>query len=956
MSEVMRWMMVILCMAPVYFVKAGEIQKADNAEPLAEGASWEGGTVPGAGDIAVWDGETASSGGWNYGLGAGVTWGGLRVTNAVSMLTVTNDGATLSLGLDGINLASATNGYYCRLYAPVSVATDQVWKVTPPTVLYLWGPVSGDGALAVGDSSQKGHIVFYDAVNLPKGLTVFGNAQMRTNAVALGPVNVASGGVLYVNKPDDTEWSGTFATRVVTNDGQFVFGGALGVRLSQVTFKPGDVLVSPANSSTMRGRVTLYDNSVLQDGGLLSNNWSYVNSGCFTQVQGKTFVDYAMHIGYSAPGNKKERLVCAAGGTLDVRRFHVGVANAEDYPGVLDIVGGTVLASRAASWESSGIELAAAQAVYDPGSSASPAGRLSVSGGSLRTMQISFGSMMTDRGSSWNVTNGYARFDLRGGEVTVGAAGIGPSRAWNRTGDSSAGSSWYAVNLSGGTLCAFASYTNRAVTRLSDADGGITIRASDTDGTPYDIIMAEPLTGRGSLRKTGAGALHLEAANTYTGRTVVAEGALHVADTSMWAVASGTTLPAPYAVWSADKLTGALGSSVTSWSSTNATWAFNATIASAINKSFNSPTLGLDLLNGHRVVSFNGVSNALAMTGNAPTPASGATNLTVAVVARFGNAGIGGAGEFRASAGMIGQTLQSVGNTSTNWWGLSYSAQGRAGAGIGGLLPGVVSAWAAPRELHDGEPHVLIYVWQGGSNVLMSVDGYAIACVTPFLAPMTQSRIILGSNENLLCFKGDMAEIQFYRSALTVEQQTVLALDLAQRYGVEIAGFCADGVQREGPLASREVHVEAGAAFHASATGTPIHAGQVYTGDGNVYGTLRVATNGVIACGPAEALTLENLAFGPGGVCRWECGADGTHAPLVVGNLTLPQGKVVVDIIMAGENPQPRGMLIQYTGDLVDQGVVWEIRGGRPQTTVRVDGSRKALYVSTPVGTAVFVR
>ncbi len=602
---------IIAGMVPFFWAMADEIQKADNSLSLAEGESWVGGTAPGSGDVAVWDGEIAQPGGWNCGLGASVAWGGLRVTNAVSMLTVTNSGATLSLGGDGINLAAATNEYFCRLYAPVNVLGDQVWRVSSPTVLYLWGPVSGAGALTAGTDVQKGHVVFYDAVDLPKGVTVAGNAQMRTNAVVSGPVTVASGGVLYVNKPGNTDWEDTFATPAVTNDGQFVFGGSLGMLPSLVTFGPGDSLVSPGNSSTTRGRVTLYENSVLQDGGVLSNNWAYVNSGCFTQAQGKTFVDYAMHIGYAAPGNLKARSVHVLGGTLDVRRFHVGVANAEDDPGVLEVAGGTVLASRADSWESTGIEIAAARAVYDPGVSGSPAGRLSVSGGSLRTMQISFGSVMANRTSGWNVTNGYARFDLRGGEVTVGAAGIGPSPVWNLADGGVEGSAWYAVNLSGGTLGAYASYTNRARTKLSDADGGVTVRASDTVGTPRDIVMAEPLTGRGSLRKTGAGALYLEAANTYTGRTVVAEGSLHVAGTSMCAVASGVTLPAPYAVWSADKLTGALGSAVTAWTSTNGTWSFNSTVASAIYKGFTSPLLGNDLLNGHRVVAFNGISNEI---------------------------------------------------------------------------------------------------------------------------------------------------------------------------------------------------------------------------------------------------------------------------------------------------------------------------------------------------------
>lgn len=944
---------IIAGMIPLFWAMADEVQKADNSLSLAEGESWLGGTAPGSGDVAVWDGEVARSGGWSCGLGAGVAWGGLRVTNAVSMLTVTNDGAALSLGGDGINLAAATNGYYCRLYAPVNVVGDQVWRVSSPTVLYLWGPVSGAGALTTGTDVQKGHVVFYDAVDLPKGVTVAGNAQMRTNAVVSGPVTVASGGVLYVNKPDSTDWLDTFATRAVTNDGQFVFGGSQGMNLSLVTFGPGDSLVSPANSSTTRGRVTLYENSVLQDGGLLSNNWAYVNSGCFTQAQGKTFIDYAMHIGYAAPGNLKARCVHVSGGTLDVRRFHVGVANAEDDLGVLEVAGGTTLASRADSWESSGIEIAAVRAVYDPGLSGAPAGRLSVSGGSLRTMQISFGSVMANRGSGWNVTNGYARFDLRGGEVTVGAAGIGPSPVWNLADGGAEGSAWYAVNLSGGTLDAYASYTNRARTKLSDADGGVTVRAADTDGTPRDIVMAEPLTGRGSLRKTGAGALYLKAANTYTGRTVVAEGSLHVTDTSMCAVASGVTLPAPYAVWSADKLTGALGSTVTAWASTNGTWSFNSAIASAINKSFTSPALGSDLLNGHRVVAFNGISNALAMTGNAPTPVSGATELTLAAVVRFGGAGVGGAGDFRTDAGIIGQTLYVTGNASTNWWGIGYSSQGRVGGGKGGLLPGVASAWAAPRELHDGEAHVVIYGWRSSSNIWTSVDGYEVSCASPLSAPMTQSRIILGANEGLLCFKGDVAELQFYRAALSSEQQTRLALELAQRYGVEIARFCADGVVREGPLASREVRVEAGAAFYADANGTPVNAGQVYTGSGTVYGTLMVGTNGVIACGPSEALTVENLVFQPGGVCRVSCETDGSYQPIEVGDLTLPQGAVVVDIDRPNEEVRPRGVLMRYSGDCTDNGVDWRIQGGHSATRVVIDSANREIRLSTPTGTLI---
>jgi len=149
---------------------------------------------------------------------------------------------------------------------------------------------------------------------------------------------------------------------------------------------------------------------------------------------------------------------------------------------------------------------------------------------------------------------------------------------------------------------------------------------------------------------------------------------------------SPASVPDSPAVWSPDTLTGALGTELAEWPSTNGTWKFSSALATAIGntytpaRTFDAPTIGATLMNGYRVASFNGVTDAMAMTGNAPTPTSGATNLTVAVVMRSDAIGVGGyESDWRAgTAGIIGQVFD------VNWWGIAYNAYGRAGACIGG--------------------------------------------------------------------------------------------------------------------------------------------------------------------------------------------------------------------------------------------------------------------------------
>lgn len=941
---------------------AAEIRKADNREPLSSGLSWEGGIAPTQDDVAVWDGELAVTQPFTYGLGADVAWQGMRFTNVVAAVTITNDGQTINLGDAGIMLQLHQ---LHNIYAPFNLMADQTWT-TPASSgngLNVWASVSGNRRLTL----QRTHFSFYEPVAVSALHVACQRLNLRTNAAVNGTIFVNPGSDLTLMKPADNDWSDIFPGRVVTNNGIFSFGRLEGAPLVAVTMKAGDRLLTAGPD--FNGRVEVKDNRLVMDGGELSAGWLSVRSGSVTQHSGNVFVEYALFSGVGTPLADPNRIVSVKGGTMGLRRLHIGDATSPGYPGIVEISGGDVnVAREGVSVEYCGMGLAATRSdqSWTSSTSAVPVGILKVSGGSLRTLQMSFGGVRRSRDASWNVTNGYARVELTGGDVTVGNGGIGPTEVWNRP---AAGAlpeteqSWYDVILSGGTLGAYGTCTNYARTRLSDAHGGTVFRAADTNGTAQNIVQVQPLTGSGGLRKSGAGTLEIAAACTYKGPTIVEAGTLRLVADALWEEGPEETLPQPRAVWQADTLAGAFGADVNTWASTNGTWTFTLTGATGAWPWITPPTIGAEM-NGRRTVAFNGTSSAMYLTGNADGPETGATNLTVAVVIRARGAGKGINGnDWRQASGIIGATNPSGNNN----WGIGYNSYGRAAAGItcrtGTVNHAVVAtAWGAPRNLHDGEAHVLQYVWSGDSNIVMNVDGWRTSQYTaPGLLSNARVRVrhLIGAMDSTTagtCFHGDIAELRYYRTAFTPEQQRTLGLELARTYGADTSGYLTGEQLIVGSLASTNVSVAAGATLQTASAGTRIRPGQVFNGAGTVSGNLIVGDGGVIQSATNAALSVAVLTFESGGVCRWHWTPEGTPLAMTAGDLTLPAGEVTVDIGATGEKPTPHGVLLSYTGTLTDNGAVWKIVGGGGSSVVRHDSAAKKFYISTPTGTMISVR
>jgi autotransporter-associated beta strand protein len=583
-----------------------------------------------------------------------------------------------------------------------------------------------------------------------------------------------------------------------------------------------------------------------------------------------------------------------------------------------------------------------------------------MSGGTLNAAQISFGKLTQNVSSGTVVRDGYASVELTGGTMNIGERGFGPCSLWNTSDDPDIlPSAWYDVRMSGGTLGALTPFTNRARTRLSDRHGGLTVRAADPAGQPRDIVMEESLIGPGGFTKTGGGTLYLKAANTYTGRTDILAGALTL-DTKAVAPATPVDLPQATAVWVADSLGAAPGAEVTDWPSTNTTHHFTLNIAKAIRSASTAPRIATQPIGGRAAVAFDGLNNALGLTGVNPTPVTGATNLTIALAMRSDSLGKGQA----SPSGSYGTSVplsQTNPASDQNRWRIGYTATGRLGASVITNFPGMHTSavWAPPRLLNDDEPHVMLFTWTAGGDTIVEVDGYAHEA--PDLSgvkSITKSRMMMGTDEGGNPFRGDIAEVRFYNNKhLSIEQRRWLGLELARTYGAETVGYLRPEEKQSATLASRDIRIASGAAFNTGTAGLGLSHGQTISGAGAVNGALRIGEGGVIAVTNAtDVLTISDLALQPGGVIRWRYDSQGRGAPLQVKNLTLPDGVVTLEITSNMVTPKPFGVVLNYTGTLTDNGVSWNVVGGYSVTHVEIDDVGKCLKVHTRTGTLIKIR
>lgn len=144
---------------------------------LVADASW-GGTAPGSGDVATW---VATSLGSGLSLGSPVSWSGISVADALTDIDITGAGS-LTLGSDGIDLSGSARNL--SLGIPVSLGSDQAWRVASGRLLTLTGALSGAGGFT----------------NVGPGATILNSASQGKYPYA-GAATVASGTLVLKRIP-----------------------------------------------------------------------------------------------------------------------------------------------------------------------------------------------------------------------------------------------------------------------------------------------------------------------------------------------------------------------------------------------------------------------------------------------------------------------------------------------------------------------------------------------------------------------------------------------------------------------------------------------------------------------------------------------------------------------------------------------------------------------------------
>ena len=121
-------------------------------------------------------------------------------------------------------------------------------------------------------------------------------------------------------------------------------------------------------------------------------------------------------------------------------------------------------------------------------------------------------------GLTSTVNSGTATLTVDGGTLRVGSGGIVANGS---------GTFIPSIVLSSGVLGGTASWAT-AVPISLPTGGNITVHTTTDGGEPLDFSFAGVISGAGGLTKTGAGTLTLSADNTFTGATLLNEGAVRV--------------------------------------------------------------------------------------------------------------------------------------------------------------------------------------------------------------------------------------------------------------------------------------------------------------------------------------------------------------------------------------------------------------------------------------------
>ncbi len=296
-------LVAVQTLLPASQLTAATISKANNTEALDSASSWDGGVVPGSGDLAAF-GSANTADSTPVTIGSGVNFLGIIASNSLGANLTVNAGAagTLNLVAGGIDFRAMTLWRNLTINSTVALSADQTWLLgtngsTNPNLLNIGGVISGPHVLTIdGMAGNDGEHVYLQANNtFSGGFTLGQHGAVRVSAsgatasagavtagsLGTGPVSI-DGGIIFGNSglvgAVTTTINADFAVnrgpaggannRLRLFGGFDLAGGERTVSLGRYTNNPAAVLGSGSESlkfeTVADGPVTTFTNGTLR--------------------------------------------------------------------------------------------------------------------------------------------------------------------------------------------------------------------------------------------------------------------------------------------------------------------------------------------------------------------------------------------------------------------------------------------------------------------------------------------------------------------------------------------------------------------------------------------------------------------------------------------------------------------------------------------------------------------
>ena len=173
---------------------AADITRATATGTLNLTTSWNGGSVPTAGDVAVWDNQSAIAGQ----LGADLSFGGIRIADPTAAVSI-NGANILTLGASGIDMSAALQnltlqpGNTTVPASGITLGAAQSWNVGAGRQITAGNGASGITGTAAATLTKSGAgTVFFNT-----GLSTFaGGVTLNSGTITFNSNSVTASGVI----------------------------------------------------------------------------------------------------------------------------------------------------------------------------------------------------------------------------------------------------------------------------------------------------------------------------------------------------------------------------------------------------------------------------------------------------------------------------------------------------------------------------------------------------------------------------------------------------------------------------------------------------------------------------------------------------------------------------------------------------------------------------------------